>query len=200
MVSGQSFGSGAVTLPCITSMCSVQRFFWWPLSSFSLWIILLPPSLPRFIFKLINQFDRCLVPLAWGLMAGGCRFASYGGVTLSRGWLCQKWKPLDIPGTHLHYVTVVNFVFNCTRTGAPITTGTYQNACWYPIYSVEDDIYHYFMSYLSWSLQFIWFLPGGDFRFSVIEVCSPVRSLVFCPWSFVLLKNAYQKTTLQILS
>ena len=141
MVSGQSFGSGAVTLPCITSMCSVQRFFWWPLSSFSLWIILLPPSLPRFIFKLINQFDRCLVPLAWGLMAGGCRFASYGGVTLSRGWLCQKWKPLDIPGTHLHSVTVVNFVFNCTRTGAPITTATYQNACWYPIYSVEDDIY-----------------------------------------------------------
>ena len=142
MVSGQSFGSGAVTLPCITSMCSVQRFFWWPLSSFSLWIILLPLSLPRFIFKLINQFDRCLVPLAWGLMAGGCRFANYGGVTLSRGWLCQKWKPLDIPGTHLHYVTVVNFVFNCTRTGAPITTGTYQNARWYPIYSVEDDIYH----------------------------------------------------------
>ena len=101
-----------------------------------------PHPSPRFIFKLINQFDRCLVPLAWGLMAGGCRFASYGGVTLSRGWLCQKWKPLDIPGTHLHYVTVVNFVFNCTRTGAPITTGTYQNACWYPIYSVEDDIYH----------------------------------------------------------
>ena len=57
-----------------------------------------------------------------------------------------------------------------------------------------------FMSYLSWSLQFIWFLPGGDLRFSVIEVCSAIWSLVFCPWSFVLLKNAYQKTTLQILS
>lgn len=50
-----------------------------------------------------------------------------------------------------------------------------------------------FLSYLSWSLQFIWFLPGGDFRFSVIEVCSAIRSLVLCPWSFVLLNNAYQK-------
>ena len=60
------------------------------------------PIPPPFIFPLINQCDRCLVPLAWGLMAGGCRFASNGGVTLSRGWLCQKWKPLDIPGTHLH--------------------------------------------------------------------------------------------------
>ena len=30
-------------------------------------------------------------------------FASHGGVTLSRGWLCQRWnwKPLDI---HLHSV------------------------------------------------------------------------------------------------
>ena len=40
--------------------------------------------------------------LAWGLMAGGRGFASHGGVTLSRGWLCHRWKPLDIPGTHLH--------------------------------------------------------------------------------------------------
>ena len=68
MVSGQSFASSTVTLPCITSMCSVQCFFRRPLSSFSLWIILLPPSLPPFIFPLINQFDRCLVPLTWGLM------------------------------------------------------------------------------------------------------------------------------------
>ena len=27
--------------------------------------------------------------LAWGLMAGGRGFASHGGATLSRGWLCQ---------------------------------------------------------------------------------------------------------------
>ena len=40
--------------------------------------------------------------LAWGLMAGGRGFASHGGVTLSRGWLRHRWKPLDIPGTHLH--------------------------------------------------------------------------------------------------
>ena len=43
--------------------------------------------------------------LAWGLMAGGRGFASHGGVTLSRGWLCQRWKPLDILGTHLHSAT-----------------------------------------------------------------------------------------------
>ena len=60
----------------------------------------LPP--PPFIFPLINQCDRCLVPLAWGFMAGGHGFASHGDITLSRGWLCQKWKPLDILGTHLH--------------------------------------------------------------------------------------------------
>ena len=78
-------------------------FSWWPLSSFSLWIILLPSSpLPPFIFPLVNQCDRCLVPLARGLIAGGCRFCSHGGVTLSRDWLCQKKKPLNILGTHLH--------------------------------------------------------------------------------------------------
>ena len=38
-------------------------------------------------------------------MAGGCGYASHGGVTLSRGWLCQRCKPLDIPGTHLHLAT-----------------------------------------------------------------------------------------------
>ena len=54
-----------------------------------------PHSSPPLLFPLINQCDRFLVPLAWGFMARG-------GVTLSRGWLCQKWKPLDIPGTHLH--------------------------------------------------------------------------------------------------
>jgi len=43
--------------------------------------------------------------LAWGLMAGGRGFASHGGVTLSRGWPCHRWKPLDIPGTHLHSAT-----------------------------------------------------------------------------------------------
>ena len=43
--------------------------------------------------------------LAWGLMVGGRGFASHGGVTLSRGWLCHRWKPLDIPRTHLHSAT-----------------------------------------------------------------------------------------------
>ena len=93
MVSGQSFGSSVVSLACIISMCSVQCFSWRPFSLFSLGIILLPPSLPPFILPLLNQCGRCLVPLAWGLMAGGCGFASHGGATLSRGWLCQGGSP-----------------------------------------------------------------------------------------------------------
>ena len=34
--------------------------------------------------------------IAWGVRGWKTRFISHGGVTLSRGWLCQKWKPLDI--------------------------------------------------------------------------------------------------------
>ena len=92
--------------PCLHHLHVLSTVFSWrPFSSFSLWIILLPPSLPPLILPLFNQCDGCLVPLAWGLMAGGRRFASHGGVTLSRGWPCQRWKPLDIPGTHLHSAT-----------------------------------------------------------------------------------------------
>ena len=89
--------------PCLHQLHVLSTVFLWrPFSSFSLWIILLPLSLPPLILPLLNQCDGCLVPLAWGLMAGGHGFASHGGVTLSRGWLCQRWKPLDILGTHLH--------------------------------------------------------------------------------------------------
>ena len=92
--------------PCLNHLHVLSTTLSWrPFSSFGLWIILLPPFLlppPPFILPLTNQCDRYLVPLAWGLMAGGRGFASHGGVTLSRGWLSQKWKPLDIPGTHLH--------------------------------------------------------------------------------------------------
>ena len=44
-------------------------------------------------------------------MAGGHGFASNGGVTLSRGWPCHRWKPLDIPGTHLHLATQLLVLF-----------------------------------------------------------------------------------------
>ena len=70
------------------------------------------PSLPPpFIFPLINQCDMCLVPLVWGLVAGRHGFASHEGITLSRGWLCLKLKPLDIPGTHLHWATQLFNIF-----------------------------------------------------------------------------------------
>ena len=95
MVSGRSFGSSAVSLACITSMCSVQCFrggnslrlafgsFFYPHPS--------PP--PPLILTLLNQCDGCLVPLAWGLMAGRRRFASHDGVTLSRGWPYRIGSP-----------------------------------------------------------------------------------------------------------
>ena len=104
MVSGRSFGSSAVSLACITSMCSVQCFR----GSHSLRLAFgsfFYPHPSALNSSTVNQCDKCLVPLAWGLMAGGRGFASHGGVTLSRGWPCHRWKPLDIPGTHLHSAT-----------------------------------------------------------------------------------------------
>ena len=38
------------------------------------------PIPPPFILPLINHCDRCLVPLAWGLKAGGHKFPTHGGV------------------------------------------------------------------------------------------------------------------------
>ena len=85
MVSSRAFGSSAVSLACITSMCSVECFPGGHSLRLAFGSSFYPPSLPHFIVPLINQCDRCLVPLAWGLMAGGRGFASHGGVTLSRG-------------------------------------------------------------------------------------------------------------------
>ena len=93
-----------VSLACITSLCLVQCFPGGHSLHLSFGSFFYPhPS--RFSLPLLNQCDRCPVPLAWGLMAGGRGFASRGAVTLFRGWLCQRWKPLDIPGTHLHSAT-----------------------------------------------------------------------------------------------
>ena len=60
---------------------------------------------PLLFSTYIYPCHRRLAPLAWGLMAGGRGFASRGGVTLSRGGLCQKWKPPDILGINLHLAT-----------------------------------------------------------------------------------------------
>ena len=85
--------------PCLHHLHVLSKAFFWRLA---LGLLFYPHPFHPCIFPLINQCDRCLVPLVWGLMAGGHGSASHGGVTLSRGWLCQKWKPLDILGTHLH--------------------------------------------------------------------------------------------------
>ena len=94
-----------------------QWSFWWlkphqlhvPSTAFLgnhlLWLafgLCICPHPSPFIFSLINQCHKALFQLVWRLMAGRHRCTSHGDVTLSRGWLCQKWKPLDILGTHLH--------------------------------------------------------------------------------------------------
>ena len=111
MVSGQLFSSSAVSLACITSMCSVQCFC----GSHSLRLasgsFFYPHPSPPLILPLLNQCDGCLVPFAGGLMVGGRRFASHGGLTLFRGWLCQRWKPQDIPGIHLYLATQLLIIF-----------------------------------------------------------------------------------------
>ena len=114
MVSGRSFGSSAVSLACITSMCSVQCFRGGHSLRLAFGSFFYPHPSPL-NSSTVNQCDGCLVPLAWGLMAGGRGFASHGGVTLSRGWPCHRWKPLDIPGTHLHAATQLLMVFLQTK-------------------------------------------------------------------------------------
>ena len=82
-------GSSVGSLACITSMCSVQCFPGGHSLRSALGSFFYPHPSPPFILPLLNQCDGCLVPLAWGLMAGGRGFASHGGAALSRGWLCQ---------------------------------------------------------------------------------------------------------------
>ena len=91
MVSGQSFGSSTVGLACVTSMCSVQRFF--P-GGHSLCL-----AFGSFLCPHPSPFysSRCLVSLAWGLMAGGRRFASHGGITLFRGLALPKVEAPEHP-------------------------------------------------------------------------------------------------------
>ena len=60
------------------------------------------PSHEPLLSKLSGQLKGPF-GMAWGLMVGRCGFTSHEGITLSRGWLCQKWKPMDILGTHLQY-------------------------------------------------------------------------------------------------
>ena len=77
MVSGQSFGSSVISLACITSMCSVQHF---P-GGHSLCLAFgsfLYPHPPPFIFSLIIQCDKCLVPLAWGSWLEGIGLPAKG--------------------------------------------------------------------------------------------------------------------------
>ena len=133
MVSSQSFASSVVCLAYITFICSVQHF---PGShslhlSFGSFFF---PIHPPFILPLINQCHRCLVPLAWGLMAGRCRFASHRGMTLSSSCVCHRWKPLDIPGHSPPLVTqLLIWVMEMGRVGwAPSIGSVHIHLCQFP--------------------------------------------------------------------
>ena len=67
-------------------------------SSFSLWIIHLPPPLPPFIVPLIYQCDRYLVPLEWELIVGRRGFTGADpGFFLGGGALvsCSTSTPIN---------------------------------------------------------------------------------------------------------
>ena len=74
------------------------------LSQFSLWIILLPPSLSPLIFPLINQSDRCRVPLVW-LEGVGLPVMAVYSVTLS--------TKVEAPGHPGHPPPLSKAVVNC---------------------------------------------------------------------------------------
>ena len=66
-----------------------------------------PPPLP--FHWLISVTGACF-HCCGGSWLEGAGLPAMGNVTRSSGWLCQKWKPLDIPCTHFHLETrVVNF-------------------------------------------------------------------------------------------
>ena len=102
-VSGQCGRSSVVSLACISSMCLVLHFL---VSTpfFSLWVILLPPSLSPLIFQLINQSDRCLIPLVW-LEGAGLPVRVVYSVTLS--------TKVEAPGHPGHPPPLSNAVVNC---------------------------------------------------------------------------------------
>ena len=101
-VSGQCGCSSTVSLACISSMCLVQHFLVSTLF-FHLWIILLRPSLSSLIFLLINQSDRCWVPLVW-LEGAGLPVMAVYHVTLS--------TKVEAPRHPRHPPTLSNAVVN----------------------------------------------------------------------------------------
>ena len=123
MVRGQSFGLSTVSLAYITSICSVRRFPGGHSLRLAFGSFSDPP--PPLYFYTENQCYRCLVPLAWEVMAGGRGFASHGGVTLSRGgcaiggspWTSRAPPPLSDAVvndyfSHLPHIALYRLWFN----------------------------------------------------------------------------------------
>ena len=102
-VSVQCGCSSTVSLACISSMCLVQHFLVSTLF-FSLWIILLPPSLSPLIFPLINQSDSCRVSLVC-LEGAGLPVMAVYSVTLS--------TKVEAPGHPRHPPPLRNAFLNC---------------------------------------------------------------------------------------
>ena len=103
-VSGQYGFASAVSFACIILHVLSTAFRGGHFLCLAFGSFIYPAPPPRLIIFFTDKLvrDMGLVPLAWGLTARRRGFTSQTGVTLSRGWLCQKWKPLDMPGTHLH--------------------------------------------------------------------------------------------------
>ena len=81
-------------------------------SRFMIWSILLvhfpPAPLPPITFHwYIHWYINMTGALFYwyGAHSWKAWFTSHGGITQSKGWLCQKWKLSDIMGTHLHLAT-----------------------------------------------------------------------------------------------
>ena len=95
-VNSQFGGTDAVNLANISCMSLVQHFLAATHSLGLNWIMHLPPPLPLFYFSTATSVWQ--VPGSVGMGAhdwGVADLPAMEGVTLSRGWLCQKWKPLD---------------------------------------------------------------------------------------------------------
>ena len=81
-----------------------------------------PPSLPLFL-STVFQCDGCLfLSLVRGGSWLGCSVVPAMGALFSLGAGCQKWKPLDIPGTQppLSDAVVNDSLQSCSSQSGPV--------------------------------------------------------------------------------
>lgn len=117
-VDGQLFAQAQLALGHFITICfSSQRGFASNLSC-RVFIFSFPWSLPSYLFPLICQCDRCLVP--WHGGSWQCRFSNHGGTILSMAWL-PKEEASGCPRQLISIVsnTGVNSQWNFTSAVVP---------------------------------------------------------------------------------